>query len=224
MAAACLFTSMERHLDRLYRARSAPARPGPCGGFPWTQGRIRSVRRRLCRPTVTWWTWVRRSRTRGSDPSPRLVPTPAVTRQPVQAVLVGEGDARSTIEGLLREYSLTNVCLADARHGTDLVDSYRWADVLVLPSDKEGMPLTVFEAMASGLPVVATDVVGTREVLGDAGVPVPPDPDAIAQALDLVAVNASLRAELSARGLAARHYTWERFAHCFQSPHEEAVP
>jgi glycosyltransferase involved in cell wall biosynthesis len=156
---------------------------------------------------------------------PQLVQAIAVMRQLVQAVLVGEGDARSTIEEQLRDYSLTNVCLAGARHGTDLVDSYRWADVLVLPSDKEGMPLVVLEAMASGLPVVATDVVGTRELLGGAGVLVPPDPDAIAQALDLVAVNAPLRAELSARGLAAaRHYTWERLAHRLESLYEEAVP
>ena len=146
-------------------------------------------------------------------------------RQPAAAVLVGEGEARPAIEELLREYSLTNVQLAGARHGTDLVDSYRWADVLVLPSDKEGMPLVVLEAMASGLPVVATDVVGTRELLGDAGVLVPPDPDAIAKALDRVAVDAPLRAELSARGLAAaRHYSWERLAHCLESLYEEAVP
>ena len=155
---------------------------------------------------------------------PRLVQALAAMRQPAQAVLVGEGDARSTIEEMLHEYSLTNVSLAGARRGTDLVDSYRWADVLVLPSDKEGMPLVVLEAMASGLPVVATDVVGTRELLGDAGVLVPPDPDAIAQALDRVAGDAPLRAELSARGLAAaRHYTWERLAHCLESLYE-AVP
>ena len=156
---------------------------------------------------------------------PRLVQALAAMRQPAAAVLVGEGEARPAIEELLREYSLTNVQLAGARHGTDLVDSYRWADVLVLPSDKEGMPLVVLEAMASGLPVVATDVVGTRELLGDAGVLVPPDPDAIAKALDRVAVDAPLRAELSARGLAAaRHYSWERLAHCLESLYEEAVP
>ena len=156
---------------------------------------------------------------------PRLVQALAAMRQPAAAVLVGEGEARPAIEELLREYALTNVQLAGARHGTDLVESYRWADVLVLPSDKEGMPLVVLEAMASGLPVVATDVVGTRELLGDAGVLVPPDPDAIAKALDRVAVDAPLRAELSARGLAAaRHYSWERLAHCLESLYEEAVP
>jgi glycosyltransferase involved in cell wall biosynthesis len=152
---------------------------------------------------------------------PRLVQALAVMRQPVQAVLVGEGEAQSTIEELLRAYSLTNVRLVGAQRGTDLVDFYRWADVLVLPSDKEGMPLVVMEAMASGLPVVATDVVGTRELLGGAGLLVAPDPDAIAQALDRVAGDALLRAELSARGLvAARQYTWERLAHSLESLYE----
>jgi glycosyltransferase involved in cell wall biosynthesis len=155
---------------------------------------------------------------------PRLVRALAVMRQPVQAVLVGEGDSRPAIEELLREYSLTNVRLAGARRGADLVNSYRWADVLVLPSDKEGMPLVVLEAMASGLPVVATDVAGTRELLGDAGVLVPPDPDSIARALDRVAADATLRAELSARGLAAaRDYSWERLAHRLESLYEEAA-
>ena len=156
---------------------------------------------------------------------PRLVQALAMMRQPAQAVLVGEGDERSAVEELLLSYALTNVRLVGARHGADLVESYRWADVLVLPSDKEGMPLVVLEAMASGLPVVATDVAGTRELLGDAGVLVPPNPASIAQALDRVAGDACLRAELSARGLAAaRDRTWGRLAHSLEALYEEAVP
>jgi glycosyltransferase involved in cell wall biosynthesis len=58
------------------------------------------------------------------------------------------------------------------------------ADGFVLASAWEGMPLAVGEAMAMEKPVVATDVGGVRELLGDAGAIVPPrNPDALAAAM-----------------------------------------
>ena len=49
------------------------------------------------------------------------------------------------------------------------------------------MPLVALEAMASGLPVIATDVVGNRELLNGIGILVKPDASALAAALDEVA-------------------------------------
>jgi len=49
----------------------------------------------------------------------------------------------------------------------DVAAMYRLMDVFVLPSWREGMPVTVIEAMASGLPVVATDIRGCREEVVD---------------------------------------------------------
>jgi glycosyltransferase involved in cell wall biosynthesis len=58
------------------------------------------------------------------------------------------------------------------------------ADAFVLSSAWEGMPLVVGEAMAMEKPVVATDVGGVRELMGDAGLIVPAkDPDALAAAM-----------------------------------------
>jgi D-inositol-3-phosphate glycosyltransferase len=142
---------------------------------------------------------------------PLLVRALAAMTQPVQAVLVGDGDQRCLIERLLRENSLTNVHLAGVRRGADLVESYRSADVLVMPSEREGMSLVVLEAMACGLPVVATNVIGNRELLRGIGVLVEPNPTSLAHVLDELAQNSQLRAELGARGLAAsREYSWER--------------
>ena len=50
-----------------------------------------------------------------------------------------------------------------------MAEWYDAADIFVLPSDLEGMPLAIMEAMAKGLPVVATAVSGIPEELGDTG-------------------------------------------------------
>lgn len=66
----------------------------------------------------------------------------------------------------------------------DIVDLLEAADAYVLSSAWEGLPLSLAEAMAMEKPVVATDVGGVRELVGEAGVIVPPhDSSALAQAM-----------------------------------------
>ncbi|MGK2948766.1 MAG: glycosyltransferase [Acidimicrobiales bacterium] len=92
------------------------------------------------------------------------------------------------------------------------------ADVVVLASEIEGIPVSLMEAMSVGVPVLATEVGGTAELLGGgAGLLVPPcDPEALAAALRLlltddelwhrlaVAGRARVRADFDARASAAR--------------------
>jgi D-inositol-3-phosphate glycosyltransferase len=139
---------------------------------------------------------------------PRLVHAFAAMTQTVEALLVGEGNERPIIENLIKRYRLDNVRLTGRRQDGELVATYQWADVFVLPSDREGMPLAALEAMASGLPVIATDVVGNRELLSGVGLLVKPDPAALAAALDEVAENEVLRSQLCKQSLAAaENYT-----------------
>lgn len=94
----------------------------------------------------------------------------------------------------------------------DVADLYRAADLLVFPSRAEGCPNAVLEAMASGLPVVATDVAGNREALdedGKAGRLVPTEsPGALADAVADLMAAPSLRREL---GMAGRARVFEQF-------------
>ncbi len=94
----------------------------------------------------------------------------------------------------------------------DVVDLYRAADLLVLPSRAEGCPNVVLEAMASGLPVVVTDVAGNREVVGEDGKTgwlVPSEhPTALAEAVATLTASSALRREIAA---AARERILERF-------------
>jgi glycosyltransferase involved in cell wall biosynthesis len=87
---------------------------------------------------------------------------------------------------------------------------YRLASVFVFPSLYEGFGLPPLEAMASGTPVVASNVSSLPEVAGDAALLVDPeDPEAIAGAIYMLLTDRTLRAELRERGLArARKFTW----------------
>ncbi len=74
-------------------------------------------------------------------------------------ILIGEGDLRSAVESQIRRLGLTgHVHLLGSVPQHELPAYYRAADVLLLGSDFEGMPMCVLEALACGLPVVTTRV------------------------------------------------------------------
>lgn len=89
---------------------------------------------------------------------------------------------------------------------------YRLASVFVFPSLYEGFGLPPLEAMASGTPVITSNVSSLPEVVGDAALMIDPyEPEAIADAMQRVLDDEALRADLSRRGLArAREFSWER--------------
>jgi glycosyltransferase involved in cell wall biosynthesis len=122
---------------------------------------------------------------------------------PCTLVLVGEGPERRALEEQAAQLKI-DVRLLGTR--TDVEALLARADVAVLPSLHEGMSNAVMEAMATGLPVVATEVGGTGELLRGHGVLVPPsDSEALADGLERVLADPALAARL---GAAAR--AWSR--------------
>ncbi|MDR1988917.1 MAG: glycosyltransferase family 4 protein, partial [Acidobacteriaceae bacterium] len=92
-----------------------------------------------------------------------------------------------------------------------LAAMYRLAAVFVFPSLYEGFGLPPLEAMASGTPVVTSNLSSLPEVAGDAAVLVDPyDPTAIADGIEQVLTDEPLRLALQQKGLArARQFSWE---------------
>ena len=95
-----------------------------------------------------------------------------------------------------------------------LAQLYREADGFVFASTCENMPNILLEAAAAGLPIVCSDRLVMREVLGDAAVYCEPtDPRSVASAMRRVMESALLRSELaSAAARQAREFTWARCA------------
>ncbi len=113
----------------------------------------------------------------------------------VYLLLIGDGDLKQQAIDLLEQNQLQQYAwLAGERQ--DIAELMRSLDIFVLPSQAEGISNTILEAMATGLPVVATEVGGTPELVvsGKTGVLVPPsNPEKMADALYSLIVGQKLR-------------------------------
>ncbi len=83
----------------------------------------------------------------------------------VKLIIVGDGPERKNLEKeLAQEISENRVMFLGWIPNREMVDYYGLADVFLMPSEEEGFPRVLLEAMAAGLPFVAYDVGGTKEI------------------------------------------------------------
>ena len=124
-------------------------------------------------------------------------------------VLAGRGSLEAELPGRMAKLSIPVVLTGQL---PDLDDFFAAVDLFVLPSHQEAMPLVVLQAMAAGLPAIATRVGGLPEAIEDgvSGLLIAPTaPAEIAGALTRLAGDPRLRSEL---GRGARQRVRERFA------------
>ncbi len=114
-------------------------------------------------------------------------------------VVCGDGPLRGDLEARLTELGVAD--RAELRgyvpNDAGLAELYRRSHAFLHVSWTEGLPQVLLEALAAGLPTVATDVGGVGEAIGDAALHVGPgDPEAAAAALRRIAADPALRAHL----------------------------
>ena len=137
---------------------------------------------------------------------------------PWTLTVVGDGPQRTPLEAFAEDAEIASrVRFAGWKAGEELVAEYHRANLFPYPSRHEGMPNAVLEAMASGLPVIASRIAGNEELVvpGETGVLIEPENQhALEQALCTLLPDARLREQMGASGRqrASELYTWEKMA------------
>jgi glycosyltransferase involved in cell wall biosynthesis len=132
----------------------------------------------------------------------QALPTVLAAVANVRLVCVGDGTLRAALEAQVRELGLA-ACVRLVGYQANMQDWLALADICVLPSLFEGLPLAAIESLAAGRPMVASAVDGTPEIIvdGETGLTVPPgDPKALSAAIVRLLQDPELRARLSQAG------------------------
>lgn len=122
-------------------------------------------------------------RTKGLDILLEACDRPPLRDLPWRLVIIGDGPERALLEKQRVHMTKKDAVLfvGQRSEAQKLLSAF---DLFVLPSRKEGLPFALLEAMAAGLPIIATDVGGVKEALGAGGLVVPSkDPVALATAI-----------------------------------------
>jgi len=142
-------------------------------------------------------------------------------------LVVGKGPDMENVKLQAKQFGIeANFRLEGFVSDEDLPSYYNAADLFVLPSKSgEGLPLVALEAMACGLPVIATDVGGIREILvEDYGkLVLPNQPELLAEAvLDFASVDFSSRRE-ELRAMVEKRFSWDANVERLVEIYEELI-
>lgn len=150
-------------------------------------------------------------------------------RADVSLDIAGDGPARSQLGQLARELGVAGqVRFLGFTDHADLTRLYRQADLFVLSSRSESCSMALLEAMAAGLPIIATSVGGTPELVrhDSTGLLVRPDNvDDLAGAIGALLGDPARRTRLGAAGLskANRDHSWRSVARRYEAVLYEAI-
>jgi len=143
-------------------------------------------------------------------------------------VIVGKGHLYKDIKAIILKNNLNNVELLGHVSWERLLYLYRNAEVFIFPSHYEGLPTVVLEAMASGLPIVASDIPAHRDVIIDGYnglLSKTGSPESIAEKVLILLEDEKLQRKLgrNARKTILRKFTWDRISSKFERIYTEVT-
>lgn len=158
----------------------------------------------------------------------QLVGRQPACRARLRLAIIGDGNLRSEVLGILAAGGCQDLALVTGWRD-DIPDLMRQLDLFVLPSRNEGISNTILEAMACGLPVVATAVGGNGELVveGENGTLVPPaTPDRMAEALERYLLDPVLTTSQAraARARAVREFSLDAMLRRYAALYDELLP
>jgi glycosyltransferase involved in cell wall biosynthesis len=143
--------------------------------------------------------------------------------------IAGDGPQLGALKSRAQELGLADrVTFLGWQSREGLTEWYHRSNVFLFPSRHEGMPNAVLEAMSSGLPVVATRIAGSEELVldGETGFLVPSENvDELREALRRILTNPELRKNMgsASRVRVEQNYTWKKVAEAYQTALEQAA-
>jgi glycosyltransferase involved in cell wall biosynthesis len=153
----------------------------------------------------------------------------AILRQKhnLELVVVAKETDNSTTQKLISNLGIRDyVKFIDGIDTAELINQYRSASIAVIPSIYEGFGLPAAEAMACGTPVVSTTAGALPEVVGDAGILVPPaDTKALAEAISALVASPNKRKHLGEMGRKriVQTFNWQNTAKATADVYAEAI-
>lgn len=132
----------------------------------------------------------------------------------IRLLVVGYGEEKTKLEELSKKLSLSTQVIFTDKISNELIPEYLGAgDIFVLPSLSEGFPVVILEAMASGLPIIATKIRGISEIVkdGENGFLIPPkNSNEIAEKILMLINDSKLIKSISDNNkIEAQRYSWE---------------
>lgn len=210
------------------RVRVVPEGIDPDEWAGHSEGAVEPAARHTRRAEVTILSVARQYRRKNTATLLRAFRDVRRARPEARLRVVGGGPELARLRRLSRELGLEGVhFLGELPEAADVRREYHDADVFCLPSLQEGFGIVFLEAMAAGLPIVASSAGAIPEVVPDGRVGRlvdPADPQALAGALLLLATDGELRSRMGAAGRRhARRFAWPRIARAFLRAAEPPV-
>jgi len=146
----------------------------------------------------------------------------------IRMIIAGDGNEKKSLEQLVRGLGLEDkvVFLGVVPH-EKLIDYYQKANVFVLPSLNEGMSNTMLEALACGLPMVATDTGGTKELITNRknGLIVEmQNPDDLAEKIEQIILDRELEKQMGIESrILAEQLSWGKVASQYVDIYEKTI-